>query len=143
MATDFEILFPEITIDGVTYKNLFNKYRVNRMYVDDVTFYYEYSVKDGDRPDILAYKLFNNAKWWWLILLFNDIDDPFYGFPMTNEEVNETIALTQALYPADDPQDIDDAIRAENDAKRNIKVPRAEFLYDIISSIKKDLGITA
>lgn len=142
MAIDFHQLFPEVVIDGITYKNLFNKYQVNRRYIQDVTYYYEYIVQDTDRPDILAYQLFGNAKWWWLVLLFNDIDDPYFGFPMSENELKDTLALVIAENPTADPADIEASIRAENEEKRNIKIPRAEFVYEIISSIKRDLGIT-
>ena len=142
MAIDYFQLFPDIEIDEVTYKNLFNKYQVNRRYVQDVTFYYEYTVQDGDRSDILAYQFFGNAKWWWLVLLFNDINDPFFGFPMTEEELKDTLTLVIAENPTADPVEIEAAIREENELKRTIKIPRAEFVYEIISSIKKDLGIT-
>lgn len=46
--------------------------------------YYNYNVKDGERPDIIAYKYYGNASLDWIILLTNNIIDPFYDWPLGN-----------------------------------------------------------
>jgi len=44
--------------------------------------YYNYNVKDGERPDILAYKYYGDPSLDWIILLVNNIIDPFYDWPL-------------------------------------------------------------
>ena len=33
-----------------------------------------------NRPDAIAYEVYGNSKYWWLIALRNDIKEPFYEF---------------------------------------------------------------
>lgn len=44
-----------------------------------------YEIKNGElgRPDLISFGAYSRADYWWVILKFNDIIDPFY-------ELNET-----------------------------------------------------
>ena len=41
----------------------------------------EYSISLGDTPDIIADKFYGSSDWWWLVLLYNDIINPFSDIP--------------------------------------------------------------
>ena len=56
-----------------------------------VDVFYEYSIKDGERPDILADRLYGDSKYAWVILLFNDIIDPFYEWPLFGQDFTNYI----------------------------------------------------
>ena len=43
--------------------------------------YQSYYVKTGETPDIVASKLYGSSDWYWLIMLFNDMTDPFNDWP--------------------------------------------------------------
>jgi len=43
--------------------------------------YKEYVVQYGETPDIVATKLYGSSEWYWLIMLFNDMTDPFRDWP--------------------------------------------------------------
>ena len=45
--------------------------------------YYTYDVQDGETPEIIASKYYDNSNRHWLILFANDIIDPFYDWPLT------------------------------------------------------------
>jgi len=36
-----------------------------------------YTIEEGDTPDIIASKVYGSPEWWWLVLLYNDITNPF------------------------------------------------------------------
>ncbi len=36
--------------------------------------------KHVNRPDAISFELYGNAKYWWIIAMANDINDPFIGF---------------------------------------------------------------
>lgn len=42
----------------------------------------EYYVKDGERPDTVAYDYYDDPTMDWLILLTNEIHDPYYEWPL-------------------------------------------------------------
>lgn len=44
--------------------------------------FYKYSIQDSDTPEIIAEKYYDNAERHWIILLFNDIVDPQFDWPM-------------------------------------------------------------
>ena len=54
--------------------------------------YYKYQVKDSDRPDIVAEKLYGDGTLDWIILLINDIVDPYYDWPLTQSNLEKFIA---------------------------------------------------
>lgn len=40
-----------------------------------------FSISQGDTPDIIAHKFYGSSEWWWLVLLYNDIVNPFEDIP--------------------------------------------------------------
>jgi hypothetical protein len=50
--------------------------------LENSTSYYEYTLTDEDRPEILAEKLYGNPEAHWIILLANDMIDPQYDWPL-------------------------------------------------------------
>lgn len=43
---------------------------------------YNYTIQDGDKPDIIAYKYYEDATLDWLIFLQNNIIDPVWEWPL-------------------------------------------------------------
>ena len=48
-----------------------------------------YDVKDGERPEDVAYKWFGDAKYHWIILMTNNITDRYYQWPLTQPQFQE------------------------------------------------------
>lgn len=53
--------------------------------------YRPYAIQDGDRPDNVAYKLYNNAKYDWIILLVNDMYSIYDDWPKSSTELERYI----------------------------------------------------
>ena len=51
-----------------------------------------YDVKDGERPEDVAYKWFGDAKYHWIILMTNNITDRYYQWPLTQPQFQEHLA---------------------------------------------------
>lgn len=49
----------------------------------------EYTVEDEEKPETLAYRIYGRADYHWLILLFNEIHDPFFSWPMSINEMEK------------------------------------------------------
>lgn len=49
--------------------------------------YGEYTIKEHDRPDTIAEKLYEDSNLHWVILLFNEIHNPYYEWPMKRQEL--------------------------------------------------------
>lgn len=63
------------TIKGDIYKYLSIARDMERY--DDRKSYYVYTVKEGDRLDLIAEKIYNNPTKWWLIADVNNMISPF------------------------------------------------------------------
>jgi len=48
-----------------------------------------YDVKDGERPEDVAYKWFGDAKYHWIILMTNNITDRYYQWPLSQPQFHE------------------------------------------------------
>ena len=51
----------------------------------------EYDVKDGERPEDVAFKWFGDPEYHWVILTTNNITDRYYQWPMTQPQFQEYI----------------------------------------------------
>ena len=48
-----------------------------------------YDVKDGEKPEDVAYKWFGDAEYHWVILMTNNITDRYYQWPLTQPQFQE------------------------------------------------------
>lgn len=64
--------------------------------------YIRYTVQDGERPDILSYRLYGTSEYWWVICMANEMKDPINDWPLTQ---NELYDLCEEKYQVnyDDP----------------------------------------
>ena len=51
-----------------------------------------YDVKNGEKPEDIAYKWFGDAQLHWVILMTNNVTDRYYGWPMNDAQFEEFIA---------------------------------------------------
>ena len=54
--------------------------------IEDITDYYPYRVKDGERPDILSHQKYGTVAYAYLIMLINDIYDPLFDWPLSAQQ---------------------------------------------------------
>ena len=48
-----------------------------------------YDVKDGERPEDIAYKWFGDAEYHWVILMTNNVTDRYYQWPLSQPQFAE------------------------------------------------------
>jgi len=62
--------------------DILRRVRINTQTQNSLNLYGEYTIKDGERPDTIAHKLYGDSELHWVILLFNEIHNPYYEWPM-------------------------------------------------------------
>ena len=67
----------KVTIDDTEITNIFHKINIHQPGLADADYYEEYIIEDTDRWDIISNKIYGTPYLYWLILIFNDIKDPF------------------------------------------------------------------
>ena len=50
-----------------------------------------YTVKDTDTPDSISRDFYDNPDYHWIIILYNNAFDPFYTFPLSQQNLDEYI----------------------------------------------------
>ena len=71
--------------------NILKRFAFKDNVAENVDTFYEYNIEDGDRPDLVANKVYGNSKYAWVVLMFNDIIDPMYGWPLFGLEFRNYI----------------------------------------------------
>jgi len=62
--------------------NIIRRYKIRNSLLTDTRIYYDYQIESGERPDTVADKFYNDPNLAWLILMFNEIVDPIFGWPL-------------------------------------------------------------
>lgn len=89
--------FPTVDYDidksNSTFKltNLTKRFKITDAVKDRGAVFYNYNVKDSDRPDIIAEKFYEDGTLDWVIILVNDIIDPYYDWPLTESNLMKFI----------------------------------------------------
>ena len=84
-------------IDGLdsnnnqTVTDLTKRFRIAQLLNGREAVYYTYNVQDGDRPDIIARKMYGDERLDWIVMLTNEIHDLYYGFILSSNEFEEYI----------------------------------------------------
>jgi len=65
--------------------NIMKRVKFKSSVLEDITNYYPYFVKEGERPDIIAHAQYGNIGYAYLILLVNDIYDPNFDWPLSSQ----------------------------------------------------------
>jgi len=70
-------------LDTVT--NIISRFAFEQKLKDNSAAFYKYSIQDSDTPEIIAHKYYDNSERHWIVLLFNDIIDPQFDWPLKYE----------------------------------------------------------
>ena len=70
-------------VDTVT--NIIARFGFEKKLKENESAFYKYSIKDSDTPEIIASKFYDNVERHWIVLLFNDIIDPQYDWPLKSD----------------------------------------------------------
>jgi hypothetical protein len=88
----------KVSLDTVT--NITARFAFEEKLKENSSAFYSYDIKDTDTPEIIAAKYYNNPERHWIVLMFNDIIDPQYDWPLRYSNfinyVNEKYAANGA-----------------------------------------------
>ena len=72
--------------------NITKRFGLNILADDQSTVFYDYFIKDTDKPDIVATKYYDDPTMDWLILIVNNIVDPSWDWPLSQRDLNKFIS---------------------------------------------------
>ena len=166
--------FPIIPYDSAgTYEfkdvtNLLRRVALRAKVKSNALVFDTYNVKEGETPESIADKLYDDPKLHWIIMIVNDISDRYHGWPMTtpqfldyiNEkytDVNAThhyeieqssgastvkinIGSDNTDYPASTIITNYEYEESEQDKRRQIRLLDPRFVQDFIDEFESLMG---
>jgi hypothetical protein len=95
-------LYPNLDAEDGTYvqlTNILTRSNFLREVNENVSLFYDYEVKDGETPEVIAEKLYGDVGRFWIVLMFNNLSNPYYDFPLVQEQVHDLITqkYTQSI----------------------------------------------
>jgi len=110
--------------DYLLVKNIWRRAQILVEYKTQITLFTEENVRDGERPEDVASRLYRNPFYNWTILVINDITDVYSQWPKSVSQLQEFI---NDKY--DNPMATKHHITTEvKDAKYNIIVPAGKVV---------------
>ena len=90
--------FPKIQYDSKgqgnpkVVTNLLKRVAIRAKVKDSAMMYDTYDIRNGDTPESLADRLYNNSQLHWVILMTNDITDRYHQWPMYEQQFNTYVS---------------------------------------------------
>ncbi len=84
--------------DYIQTKNLFKRVKLSDEIFEDLTFFTKYKINSEDRPDNVAYKVYDDANLDWLVMLSNNIINYESEWPMDQVSYNNYLLNKYGSY---------------------------------------------
>lgn len=127
--------FPVIPYDSEgNYKfkdvtNLLRRVGLRAKVKTNTLLYDTYDVRNGETPESIADKLYNDSQLHWVVLMINNISDRFHDWPMTEaqflEYINDKYDNLDAIHHYEIPQESGDTSIKINIGTSNSDYPTA------------------
>jgi hypothetical protein len=73
---------PNESADADLLTNITSRFGFEEDFKNNSSIFYEYEIRDGDTPEIIAGKIYGDSEKHWVILNYNNIIDPNYDWPL-------------------------------------------------------------
>jgi hypothetical protein len=71
--------------------NLLTRFTFEQGFKTNTAAFYEYDIREGDTPEIVASKIYNSPERHWIVLLMNDMVDPQFDWPLQYETLTRFV----------------------------------------------------
>ena len=88
MSNYFEQM-PIINYNGYQVRDLTRRNKFLPVSMANPYLFLPYTVSDEDRPEDIAYYYYGSTDYTWLVLLANNIIDPYHDWPLKEEDFNK------------------------------------------------------
>lgn len=73
--------------------NIHKSVRPIGAYLDDITNYTYYRINEGERPDIVSQRIYDNSEYYWTFFVVNEfLSDGLNAWPMSSQQLNSYFA---------------------------------------------------
>lgn len=87
--------FVAYTVDGGTTYNVVSdvlrRIAVKQETKENYSLYEEYIVQDGETPETVSHKFYNDTQYHWVVMMLNDIIDPRFDWPLSDTQLYDYV----------------------------------------------------
>jgi hypothetical protein len=80
---------PIINYNGYQVRDLTRRNRLLPVSISNPYLFLPYTISDEDRPEDIAYYYYGSTDYTWLVLLANNIIDPYHDWPLKEDDFNK------------------------------------------------------
>jgi len=91
--TNYTLEFSNLQSVKTNVKNLFSYIDVVDDFKDKAGAFKKYTILENELPEDVAIKFYGSEDFWWAITLYNNIDNPFTQWPLTNDQIDYLAGL--------------------------------------------------
>jgi hypothetical protein len=81
--------FPIINYNGYQARDLSRRNRLLPVSISNPYLFLPYTITDEDRPEDIAYYYYGSTEYTWLVLLANNIIDPYHDWPLKEDDFHK------------------------------------------------------
>lgn len=79
----------ELTV--VQARNILVRAKFSNYIKNNDSLFDDYLISDGEKPETLAYQVYGRSDLHWIILLFNEMINPYYDWPLSQKELDSQL----------------------------------------------------
>jgi hypothetical protein len=83
--------YPKFIVNNKLVTDLIARSVIRDKYSDKLSIFYPYTLQEGDTPEIIASKYYGDPERHWIVMLANNIVNPFYDFALDYQIFNKYI----------------------------------------------------
>ena len=91
--------FPSTNFSSNIVTNITAKVKFDQSVQQNLALFYPYTIQQGERADQIAARVYNDPTLDWIIYLSNNILDPYYDWPLSQEQFNLYILAKYGSIP--------------------------------------------
>jgi len=105
-------------------KNIFRRFKLSDSVLDTATYFKKYVIDDSERPDIVSQKVYGRSDYDWVIMMCNNIMNPYFDWPMSSSVLMDYINTKY-----DNPYEIKHYLTNEiTDSEGNVVLPADQIV---------------
>jgi len=81
--------FPSASYANNIVTNIIAKVKFDQSVQENFATFYPYTIVQGERADQVSYKFYDDPSYDWIVYLSNNILDPYYDWPLSQENFNQ------------------------------------------------------
>jgi hypothetical protein len=152
---------PKLEYNGVSISDITVNFRLTKLTDNLSNYYTDVDIPEGSTPENVSLDVYGTTDYWWLILIANDVIDPFYDWLMRESEVeayanklydnvNDIHHWEDVEYNEYDENNVDETLTPvtnmeweiyKNDKKRRISIINPNEIHNVEKELKAQVDL--